>query len=136
MTDIRIDAVLQTYLKLRERKEELDADHKQRVAAIKAKMEKFEAWIKQHFDETGQTQAKVNGIGTAFLTTVDYARVADWDAVLTYIKDHDAYELLERRVSKNAVREIINRDKNVPAGINYGSVVTVQVRKAGASADE
>lgn len=130
MSKIRVDAVISAYLKLRAEKDALENEHKKSVGIIKEKMGKFEAWIKQHFDETGETQAKVGGVGTAFLSTVDYARVADWDATLEYIKQHEAFELLERRVSKTAVREIINRDKEVPAGINYGSVITVQIRKA------
>ena len=52
--------------------------------------------------------------GTAFLTTVDFANVADWDAVLTFIRDTEAYDMLEKRVSKTAVRGYIEANKAVP----------------------
>ena len=91
-------------------------------------MAKLEAYIKEQADEQGVDSFKT-GNGTAFLTTTDFAQVADWDAVLEFIKDNDAFDLLEKRVSKTAVRGYIEADKSVPSGINYGTRIDVNVRK-------
>ena len=40
-----------------------------------------------------------------------------------------AYDLLEKRVSKTAVRGYIEADKSVPSGVNYGTRIDVNVRK-------
>ena len=64
------------------------------------------------------------------------AQVADWDATLEFIKDNDAYDLLEKRVSKSAVRAYIEEDKAVPAGINYGTRIGVNVRKPANKAED
>jgi len=130
-----IDDVIAGYMKLRGQKEAIEAEVKDQVAAIKAKMEKIEAWLKQKADEQGVTSFKGKH-GTAFLTTTDYANVADWDAVLNYIKENEAFDMLEKRVSKIAVRGYIDKTKAVPPGINYGTKLEVTVRKPTKKAED
>ena len=131
---INVDDVIATYMKLRYQKEAVEAGIKEEVATIKAKMEKLEAWIKEQADAQGVTSFKTKH-GTAFLTTTDYANVADWDAVLDFVRENDAYDMLEKRISKMAVRGYIDLNKSVPAGVNYGTKLEVNIRKPSASAD-
>ena len=127
--------VIRTYMKLRDQKAAIEAETKERVADLKAKMEKLEAYLKAQMDAQGLTSFK-SDYGTAFLTTTDYANVADWDAVIRFIRDNDAYDMLEKRVSKIAVRGYIESNKAVPPGITYGTKLEVNIRKPGAKAEE
>lgn len=123
-----VDQVIEAYLKYRNKKESLEAEIKDQVKELKDKMAKLEAWIKAKADAEGVTSFKT-AHGTAFVTTNDYANVADWDAVLSFIKKNDAFDMLEKRVSKNAVRGYIDEHKTVPSGVNYGTRIDVNVRK-------
>jgi hypothetical protein len=49
--------------------------------------------------------------------------------VLNFIRDNDAYDMLEKRVSKMAVRGYIEANKSVPAGVNYGTKLDINIRK-------
>jgi hypothetical protein len=112
--------VIRTYMKLREQKAAIEGEVKERVADLKAKMEKLEAFLKVQMDAQGLTSFK-SDYGTAFLTTTDYANVADWDAVLNFVRDNEAFDMLEKRVSKIAVRGYIEANKAVPPGVTYGT---------------
>lgn len=125
---ITIDSVIAGYLRLRAQKQELEAQTKERVAVIEANMDKLEAWLKLKAEETGVTSFKTDN-GTAFLTTVDFANVADWDAVLDHIRTNSAYDMLEKRVNKTAIRAYIDMHRAVPPGVNYGTRLEVNVRK-------
>jgi hypothetical protein len=125
---VNVDDVVATYMKLRSQKESIEAEVKDRVSTIKAKMEKLEAWIKEQADAQGVTSFKTKH-GTAFLTTTDYANVADWDAVLGFIREQEAFDMLEKRISKIAVRGYIEANKAVPPGVNYGTKLEVNIRK-------
>jgi hypothetical protein len=127
--------VIRAYMKLREQKAVIEGDAKERVAELKAKMEKLEAFLKSQMDEQGLTSLKSEW-GTAFLTTTDYANVADWDAVLGFIRENDAYDMLEKRISKIAVRGYIEQTKAVPPGVNYGTKLEVNIRKPGAKSED
>lgn len=125
---VNVDDVVATYMKLRSQKEAIEAEVKDRVSTIKAKMEKLEAWIKEQADTQGVTSFKTKH-GTAFLTTTDYANVGDWDAVLGFIRENEAFDMLEKRISKIAVRGYIEANKAVPPGVNYGTKLEVNIRK-------
>lgn len=132
---VNVDDVVATYMKLRSQKESIEAEVKDRVSTIKAKMEKLEAWIKEQADAQGVTSFKTKH-GTAFLTTTDYANVGDWDAVLGFIRENEAFDMLEKRISKLAVRGYIEANKAVPPGVNYGTKLEVNIRKPVARVDD
>ena len=132
---VTIEKVIDAYLKLRIEKEIKDAKHREEIKLLKDKMTKLEGWIKTQADEQGVTSFRTEH-GTAFLTTSDYANVADWDSVLRYIQKHEAFDLLEKRVSKMAVRGYIDLHKSVPPGVNYGTAISVSVRKPTVKAEE
>lgn len=124
-----VEQVVETYLKLRRKKEAIEASTKEQLAAVKDKMTKLESWLMQKADEEGVTSFKTSA-GTAFVTSTDFANVADWDAVLTFIKENEAFDMLEKRVSKTAVRAHMDETGEVPPGITYGSKLGVSIRKA------
>ena len=131
---ITVEQVIATYMKLRLQKEEIEGAVKVQVAEIKAKMEKLEAWIKEQADAQGVTSFKTNA-GTAFLTTTDFASVADWDALVSFIRENEAFDMVEKRVSKLAVRSYIDQTKSVPPGVNYGTKLEVNIRKPNAKVE-
>ena len=125
---LTVDKVIATYMKLRREKEEIDREAKEKVTTIKANMLKIEAWLKAKADTDGVTSFKTDH-GTAFLTTTDFANVSDWDKVLDFIREEDAFDMLEKRVSKAAVRGYIEDKKEVPPGITYGTKLDINIRK-------
>jgi hypothetical protein len=132
---VTVDDVVAAYLKLRLRKEAIEAQVKDEVKTLKDKMEQLEAWIKEQADAQGVTSFKTKH-GTAFLTTTDYANVADWDSVLTFIRENEAFDMLEKRISKVAVRGYIDANKAVPPGVNYGTKLEVNIRKPANRVDD
>lgn len=131
---VRIDDVIAAYMTLRGKKAAIEAQTKAEVVKIKEKMDKLEAYLKAHMDAQGLSSFK-SPHGTAFLTTTDYANVADWDKTLAFILDNGFYEMLEKRVTKTAIREYIQNHKAVPPGVTYGTKLEVNVRKPGAEAE-
>lgn len=125
---VTVDSVIKTYMKLRVQKEVIEAEAKDKVATVKEKMLKIEAWLKAKADADGVTSFKTDH-GTAFLTTIDYANVADWDAVLDFIRREEAFDMLEKRISKTAVRAHLEATNEVPPGVTYGTKLDINVRK-------
>ena len=132
---ITVDKVIAKYIDCRKTKDAIESEAKAKVSDIKEQMAKLEAWLKEKADQDGVDSFKTSN-GTAFLTTTDFARVEDWDSTLEFIKDNEAYDLLEKRVSKTAVRGYIEANKSVPSGINYGTRIDVNVRKPSVKAED
>lgn len=130
-----INDVVAHYIKLRDRKAAINAEAEARANAITEQMLKLEAWLKQQADQLGTTQFKTPS-GTAYFKMDDFSTVADWDAVLEFVKKNEAFDLLEKRVSKTAVRSYLDEHKTIPPGVNYGTRVVMGVRKPTANTDE
>lgn len=131
---ISIGDVIKTYMTLRAQRDEIEAKVKDQLADLKIKMAKLEAYLKDEMDKQNLTSFK-SEYGTAFLTTTDYASVADWQEVLAYIRETESFDLLTQSVSKLAVRAFIEENKQVPPGVNYGTKVDVNIRKPTAKAE-
>jgi hypothetical protein len=127
---ITTDMVVEAYVKTREQLSVLKKQYEEEEARLKAIQEKRENWLAAQMDNEGETSKKTPH-GTCFFTRKESVTVADWDVLLTYAIENEAYELFERRVSKTAALEIMgaDRDQQPPPGTNYVAFRTVNVRK-------
>lgn len=94
--------------------------HKLELAPLNEELGLCENFIKNAMNVAGMQQCKT-GAGMAFFTTKDSVTVRDWDAVVAYIKEHDAWHLLNHAVAKNATKEFIDENKAPPPGVEYSS---------------
>ena len=125
---MNIDDVIRGYVKLRDEKESLEKRHKEELAPIREKMQKIEAWLQDQLQQQGLTNFK-GASGTAFLQEATSATVADWEETLNYIRNNDAWELLEHRVSKTVEQDFIEAKGSIPPGVNYKRETVVRIRR-------
>lgn len=133
--ELTVEAVIATYIKLRMKKEKIAASVEADLKSLSASMAKLEGWLMTKADEMGVKSFKTDA-GTAFLTTTDYASVADWDEVLAFVKKNEAWHMLTHGVAKTAVREYIDSNNVVPNGVNFGTRVGLNVRKPTKKAED
>lgn len=123
-----IDQIVDGYIQLRDRKAQLKAEYDAAIAPIDEMLAKAEAHIRAEFQASGIKSAKTDK-GTAYLQERTSATAGDWDMVLGFIKDNDAWHMLERRVNKTAVDEYFATNNDLPPGVNYRREVVVNVRR-------
>lgn len=117
------------YIQVRDKKAEMKKEFDGKVAKIDAALDKIEAALLSYFNENGLESISTDA-GTAYKTTRTSATVADWDASLTFIRDHELWHLLEHRVSKKAVEEFKAANDDLPPGINWREEQVVNIRRA------
>jgi hypothetical protein len=127
-TQPTVDQIIGAYVKLRGEKEQLTARYKSEVKKLDERMSKLEVWLQMKM-----AMDKLNSIntdaGTAYKVNVEHASVADMDAFLDYVKQNDAWHLLEKRVSKTGVRAILDEGEPLPAGVNWYTSTAINVRR-------
>lgn len=127
MANVKVDELTATYKRLREIKSQMDKEHKERVAKVNDGMKKVEAMLLQFFEESGQTSAKTEH-GTPYISLRESYSVADREVFLDWVKENEAWELLESRVGKAAVEAYKEENGDLPPGINYSAERKVNVR--------
>ena len=127
MTDI--NAVVEHYVKLRDHKALLDAQHKANVAEIDAQMKNAEAFLLGHLNETGLDRMGTSA-GTVYVTVKTMPSIKDRSALTDYIKATGQIELLQMRVSSTAVEEFLEHNNNqLPPGVDITTAREVSVRR-------
>lgn len=127
---MKLDEIVEKYIKLRDKKARMKADYDASVADIDNMLDKIEGVILSNFKELGAQSLKTP-FGTAYTSVRTTASVADWDAYFTnFILPNQAWEFLEHRASKSAVEQYKNAHGEIPPGINYSETITLNVRRS------
>ena len=90
------------YVDFRDKKEAIKKEMTERVRDVEVFMDRIEGRLLELLLESGQDSAKTK-FGTAYKSPKTSARVADWNALIEYVKRHEAYDLLTKNVAKDAV---------------------------------
>jgi len=117
------------YLSAKKDMEALDREFKERKAKIREKLVVLENWFTAKAQEDGLSSVKTS-CGTAYWSTHHSATVASREDFFSFCKEEDAWDLLEARASKTAVKSYIEAAGEPPPGVNYSAVNVFNFRKA------
>jgi len=128
---VKADQVVQAYVATRDEIDLLNKQHKEKLAALNELQVKRVKWLQQQLDESGQESAKTSH-GTYFKKKSEYVGVEDMDAFVKFLKDNEAWDLLNKAVNKTAALERMGEDRDLSKvpGLKYSSEVEVQVRRS------
>lgn len=126
--DMPIGGRVAQYLQLRDKKAEIAKRHKEELEPYNRALAILENLFQQSMDQQGLENLKTDA-GTAYKSTVGTVSVADWDAFFGYVREHDAWHLVEKRPAKTAVEEVLEETGELPPGLDYSRTIKINVRK-------
>lgn len=126
---MNIEALVEQYIKVRDRIEALKAKHKAELEPFEAVLEKIEGVMLEHFQTTGQESAKT-AAGTAYRQKQTSATVADRPAFMQWLQDTNRWDCADVRAGKTAITEYIDEHEAPPPGINYSARYKVNFRRS------
>ncbi len=97
-------------------------------AAVKGRLEKISMWLRDKGDELGTDSFKTQS-GTAYRNVKVSYRMGDWNEFIAWIKRTDNFQCLEKRVAKNATKEVHDDTGEIPPGVEYVAEVEFNVRR-------
>jgi len=121
--------IIEKYIELRDKKTELSAAYKKKVAGLDSALDQLEAVLLEKLNEIGMDSAK-GSTGTVYKSKRTSATVADWDYVLDHIQKNELWNMLEKRVSKQAVEQYVEEHGDLPPGINWREELVVNIRRS------
>lgn len=125
---MKVDAIVKGYIALRDKKTELKRKQQEEMAPLNEAMNKLEAWLQRELQRQGVQNFKTEE-GTAFLQTDTRCTVKDWEACLNYILENEEYGLLEARVSKTAIRDVLENTGELVPGVSLTEETVCRVRR-------
>lgn len=122
--------LVQVYIKIRDFKAEKTKAMEAEIAALDEQLQAVETELLELCKATGQDGGKTQ-FGSFRRSVKTRYWTSDWDSMYRFIKEHDAPQLLERRVSQTTFKEFLqaNPDK-MPSGMNVDSRYAITVTRA------
>ena len=122
--------LVKAYIKMRDARSALKRKYEEEDEKIKEQMGMVESHLQEACKRAGGN-VSIPGVGVVIRGVYTRYWTSDWEAMHNFVKENDALELLERRISQRAMGEFLkaNPDK-MPKGMNVESKYTVTVRRS------
>ena len=129
---VPMDKLARVYRKMQAEVQRLTREYETQVEELKAKQEIVKIAIKDQMLMMGTTSIRTNG-GTISLSKKTRYNTADWDSFKEFIKEHDAVDLLEKRIAQTNMATFLEENPGVvPPGLNSLTEYAISVRKPSA----
>ncbi len=123
----RTDELIKTYIAARNQLATDRKGYKAREAAVKLHMSIISMIFRDRGDQAG-VDTFATAEGTAYRNKKETFRVGDWPVLVEYIKNTGNFQIVQKRVAPNAVKEIREADGEIPPGIEPHVEVEFSVR--------
>jgi hypothetical protein len=125
----QIAQIVERYVQLRDQKAEFKAAYDANVKDIDSALERIENFLLTKMQELGVESVRTP-YGTPYVSKRTSASVADWEAVLDFVKANDEWQMLERRVNKTVVAQWREEHNDLPPGLNWTEERVVNIRRS------
>jgi hypothetical protein len=128
-----IEELVQTYLTIRNQRESILREYDAKDAELKQDLQSVEQQLLAVCNESNVSGLKTTA-GTVTRKLNERFYCNDWDNFRKYVLEHQAVELLERRIHQGNFKEFIaeRKDEGLPPGVNVMREFSITVRKPSA----
>jgi hypothetical protein len=130
MDDLSVGKLSQIYLKIRDARSDLKAKYEEDDKKLEEQMDVIEARLLEICKDTDADSIKTQA-GTVMRRVATRYWTNDWDSMYNFVKENDAYGLLERRLHQTNMKQFLeeNPDK-FPPGMLLDSQYKITVRRS------
>lgn len=126
---IPMDKLAKVYRKMAAKIQELTAEYDAAVEEIKRQQDAVKNALKDQMLVMGVSSVRTDN-GTVVLSTKTRYNTQDWDSFKEFIKEHDAIDLLEKRIAQTNMATFLDDNPGVvPPGLNSMTEYAISVRK-------
>jgi len=118
------------YMKCRREYELIEGECAVKLTPVREKQQALLQWMEAKAMSEGLKNVPVAGVGTGYWTTHLTATVANPTVFWDFVKQNEAFDLVETRASSKAVKSYIDGHNAPVPGVNFGQTQVFKVRAA------
>ena len=126
MAEPTVQKMIEAYIKLRDKKSELDKDHKERCKPVVELMDTLEGKLLIALDASGMNSMG-SSIGTVYKKIDTSASVEDFTKFEPWALDN--WEKLDVKPNKTALKEMLASGESPPPGVKITQLASVGVQR-------
>lgn len=126
---VPMDKLAKVYRKMQAKIQELTVAYDSQIEEIKRQQDAVKTALKDQMLVMGVSSVRTDN-GTVVLSTKTRYQTQDWDSLKEFIKQHDALDLLEKRIAQTNMATFLEENPGVyPPGMNSTTEYQISVRK-------
>ena len=123
------EQLVTAYIKMRDKRQQLQREFDEADARIKSQQDLVEQALLELCKEMG-TDGLRTSAGSVSRTIKTRYFTNDWGSMKTFVKDHDALELLEQRIHQTNMKNFLEENPDLlPPGLTIDSKYQITVRR-------
>jgi len=127
---VALDTLASVYLKMRDARDAVRREAEAKEKEIQEQMDVVEQQMLEACKTLGADSIRTP-FGTIIRSVKSRYWTNDWDSMYRFIKEHDAYGLLEKRLHQTHMKDFLEENPGVfPEGVNVENSYTVVVRRS------
>ena len=128
MPNLNIDQLVDKYIRIRDKKAEVQKTQKAELARFDEALHTIERVFLTFMQENNVDSLNTNH-GTAYKRVQTSCTIADRDAFLNFVREGDNWAFADLRANAPAVKAYLDANESLPPGINFTSRLTVNVQR-------
>jgi hypothetical protein len=129
IASVPMDKLAKVYRKMATKIQQLTREYETEVEAIKAQQDVVKIALKDQMLKLGVKSVRTDQ-GTVVLSTTTNYNTQDWDSFKEFMKQYDALDLVQQRISQLNMKRFLEENPGVvPPGLNSMTEYGISVRK-------
>jgi hypothetical protein len=125
---VNTEKLVEAYLAIRAERDKLLQEYETKDAELKSDMSELEHMMLAVCNEIGADSIKTP-VGTLMRQIKERYVCNDWDNFYKFVLDHQAPQLLEKRIHQGNFKQFYNELEGLPPGVNVMREYGITVRK-------
>jgi hypothetical protein len=130
VTSMPLDKMAAAYIRIRDARDELKRKYEAEDEGLKEQLSVLDGHILEVCKEMNADSVRTKH-GTIIRSVKSRYWTNDWDSMYSFIDEHNAFGLLEKRLHQTNMKIFLEENPDVlPAGLNVENSYTVVVRRS------
>jgi hypothetical protein len=127
---INTDDLVAAYVAIRDQKQDIKRQMELQVKELDEQLEEISKALLE-ICESNQAESIRTAHGTISRTVKTDYWTSDWDSMYRFIRDHDAFNLLHKRINQTSMKQFLEENPDIhPEGLNVNREYEVRVTRA------
>jgi hypothetical protein len=126
---VSIEKLTRVYIKMREKKSELDHELKQKIGKLEDDMQTVKTAILDQMKELGVESLRTDA-GIVYRTVKTKYATTDWESMGKFILEHGVPELLVKAINQSNMQAFLEENPDLlPPGLNANMEYSVTIKR-------
>ena len=124
-----LNRLVRVYVKIHDKKIEIGNKFREEEQSLNDKLSMIKEELLNHCEESGMESVRTEA-GTFYRSVKNKYWTGDWEAMNTFLLEHQCVDLLEKRIHQGNMKQFLEENPDLlPPGLNCDSEYTVTVRR-------